>query len=307
MGRIIKDLVQRFRDENIVGKYIYANVAVYLVFALLGVVVTLFNAVGVAEGLVSIFRLPSDITRMLMQPWSIVTYMFLHAGFMHLLWNMLALYLFGRIFITFYSTRHFIGAYILGGIMGGLFFVIAYNIFPFFESQVENSYLVGASAAVLAVVVASAVRSPNYTVNLVLFGAVRLSTLAIATVVISLLLVSSDNAGGNFAHLGGALAGWLFAVMLNKGRDVTTPINAVSGFMLGLWNRLRAWIKERRPGSRIVKPRQPKSEREADYEYNARKKESNDEIDRILEKLSQGGYSALTDEEKRRLYDASHK
>ena len=307
MGRIIKDLWKRFCDENIVGKYIYANVAVYLAFALLGVFATLFNAAGIAEGLISIFRLPADITRMLMQPWSIVTYMFLHAGFMHLLWNMLALYVFGRIFTTFYSTRHFIGAYILGGIMGGLFFVIAYNIFPFFEAQVESSCLVGASAAVLAVVVASAVRSPNYTVNLVLFGAVRLSTLAIATVIISLLLVSSDNAGGNLAHLGGALAGWLFAVMLNRGRDVTTPINAVSGFVLNVWNRVMAWVKTRRPGPRVVKPRQAKTERETDYEYNARKKESNDEIDRILEKLSKGGYSALTDEEKKRLYDASHK
>lgn len=306
MARIVKDLYQRFRDENIVGKYIYATVAVYVVFALIGVVATLFNAVGFADGLISVFRLPADAYRLIMQPWSIVTYMFMHAGFMHLLWNMLALYIFGRIFITFYSTRHFIGAYILGGIVGGLFFVLAYNIFPFFEGRTGGCYLVGASAAVLAVVVASAVRSPNYTVNLMLFGAVKLSTLAIATVVISLLLVSSDNAGGNFAHLGGALAGWLFAVMLNKGRDVTTPINAVSGVLANLWNKAAGWYRNRRPGPRIVKPRK-KSEREDDYEFNSRKKEGNDEIDRILEKLSKGGYSALTDEEKRRLYDASHK
>ncbi len=306
MARIIKDLYQRFCDENIVGKYIYATVAVYVLFALIGVVATLFNATGFADGFVSIFRLPADAARLIMQPWSIVTYMFMHAGFMHLLWNMLALYVFGRIFITFYSTRHFIGAYILGGIVGGLFFVLAYNIFPFFEGRTEGSCLVGASAAVLAVVVASAVRSPNYTVNLMLFGAVKLSTLAIATVVISLLLVSSDNAGGNIAHLGGALAGWLFAVMLNKGRDVTTPINAVSAVLVSLWDRVIGWYKSRKPGPRIVKPRK-KSEREDDYEFNSRKKEKNDEIDRILEKLSKGGYSALTDEEKRRLYDASHK
>ena len=163
MARIIKDLYQRFCDENIVGKYIYATVAVYVLFALIGVVATLFNATGFADGFVSIFRLPADAARLIMQPWSIVTYMFMHAGFMHLLWNMLALYVFGRIFITFYSTRHFIGAYILGGIVGGLFFVLAYNIFPFFEGRTEGSCLVGASAAVLAVVVASAVRSPHYT------------------------------------------------------------------------------------------------------------------------------------------------
>ena len=306
MARIVKDLYQRFRDENIVGKYIYANVAVYLVFALIGVVATLFNAVGVADGVFSIFRLPADTARLLIQPWSVLTYMFMHAGIMHLLWNMFALYIFGRIFVTFFSTRHFIGVYLLGGIIGGLFFVLSYNIFPFFEDDVKSSYLVGASAAVLAVVVASAVRSPNYTVNLMFAGGMRLSRLAIVTVLISLLFVTSDNAGGNIAHLGGALAGFLFAIMLNKGRDLTTPINAACSFLAGLWGKVYRWIKEHRTDIRIVKPGR-RSDREADYEYNARKKDESDEIDRILEKLSQGGYSSLTEEEKHRLYDASHK
>lgn len=306
MGRFINNLWQRYRNENIVGKYIYLNVAVFVIFALIGVVATLFNAIGLADNLLSVFRLPADFFKFIIQPWSIVTYMFLHASVTHLLWNMLALYVFGRIFIDFFSTRHFIGAYFLGGIAGGLFFVLAYNIFPFFEQTVQYSYLVGASAAILAIVVASAVRSPNYTVNLFIFGEVKLSTLAIVTVLISLLLVSSDNAGGNFAHLGGALAGWLFAIMLNKGRDVTLPINAVSGFFQNNLRKISAWVKMRRPGPRIVKPRRT-SERDSDYDYNARKKENNDEIDRILEKLSAGGYSALTDEEKRRLYDASRK
>ena len=306
MARIVKDLYKRFRDENIVGKYIYANVAVYLLFALIGVVATLFNAVGVADGVFSIFRLPADTARLLIQPWSVLTYMFMHAGIMHLLWNMFALYIFGRIFVTFFSTRHFIGVYLLGGIIGGLFFVLSYNIFPFFEDDVKSSYLVGASAAVLAVVAASAVRSPNYTVNLMFVGGMRLSRLAIVTVLISLLFVTSDNAGGNIAHLGGALAGFLFAIMLNKGRDLTAPVNAACSFLAGLWGKVCRWIKERRTNIRIVKPGR-RSDREADYEYNARKKEENDEIDRILEKLSQGGYSSLTEEEKNRLYDASHK
>lgn len=306
MARIIKDLLTRFRNENIVGKYIYINVAVFVTFALIGVIATLFNAIGAVDAVLSFFRLPADFFRLIIQPWSIVTYMFLHAGLVHLLWNMIALYFFGRIFIDFYSTRHFIGAYMLGGIFGGLVFVLAYNIFPFFEPSVQGSYLVGASAAVLAIIVASAVRSPNYMVNLFIFGNVKLSTLAIIAVLVSLLLVTSDNAGGNLAHLGGAFAGWLFAVMLNKGRDVTTPINTVTSFVLNLWNKLCVWLKMRRPGPRIVKPRKT-AERNPDYEYNARKKNANDEIDRILEKLSAGGYSALTDEEKQRLYDASHK
>ena len=306
MGRIVKDLWQRYCNESIVGKYIYANVAVYIVFALIGVVATLFNGFGFVDSVLSLFRLPAEFTQLLIQPWSIVTYMFLHGGLMHLLWNMLALYVFGRIFLDFYSTNHFIGAYILGGIVGGLFFVISYNVIPAFEARVPSSYLVGASAAVLAVVVASAVRSPNYMVNIMAIGEFKLSTLAIATVLISLLLISSDNAGGNLAHLGGALAGWVFAVMLNKGRDVTIPINGAHSYLSSLWKKIVEWCKARRSSIRIVKPG-PKNHRDADYDYNARKKEENTEIDRILEKLSRGGYSALTEEEKQRLYDASHK
>ena len=129
MGRFINNLWQRYRNENIVGKYIYLNVAVFVIFALIGVVATLFNAIGLADNLLSIFRLPADFFKLIIQPWSIVTYMFLHASVTHLLWNMLALYVFGRIFIDFFSTRHFIGAYFLGGIAGGLFFVLAYIIF----------------------------------------------------------------------------------------------------------------------------------------------------------------------------------
>ena len=298
MVRIISDLKNRFLAENIVGRLIYINVAVFILFALLDVFATLFNITSPALYLKMWMELPSAPINFIYQPWSLVTYMFLHGGLMHILWNMLALYWFGKIFLSFFSTRHFVGLYLLGGIVGGLFFIAAYNIFPMFTSSSNNAYLVGASAAVLAIVAASAVRVPDYKINLLLIGTVKLSTLAVATVIIDLLLITSDNAGGSFAHLGGAFAGWAFAYFLNKGRDLTLYINKAIDFVA---NICKGGIKRpRKPKMNICK-----GKRSDDYDYNAQKKEQDAEVDKILEKLKKSGYSSLTEEEKKRLFDAS--
>lgn len=305
MVRTIENLWKRFCNENIVGKYIYVNVAVYLTMALIGVVATLFDALNPVNEIFRWVELPADVMQLLCRPWSIVTYMFVHGSFTHILWNMFALYGFGRIFQEFYSTRHFVGIYFLGGIAGGLFFVAAYNIFPHFENVVQHSYLVGASAAVLAIVSAVAVRSPNYVVNLMLLGQMRLKTLAIITVAVSVLLLASENAGGNFAHLGGAMAGWLFAVRLNRGQDITTIINNLGDFALKMFDKLKKmFTRPKRAGMSFTRGGAKHS---ADHEYNARKKENEAAINHILEKIKKSGYSALSDEEKKRLFDASDK
>ncbi len=298
MVRLISDLKNRFLAENIVGRFIYINVAVYVLFALLDVFATLFSITSPALYLKMWLELPSAPAHYIQQPWSLVTYMFLHGGLMHILWNMLALYWFGKIYLSFFSTRHFVGLYLLGGVAGGLFFMLAYNIFPMFTSTGEYAYLVGASAAVLAIVTASAVRVPDYKINLLIIGEVKLSTLAVATVIISLLLLTSDNAGGSFAHLGGAFAGWAFAYYLNKGRDLTSYINKILDFLVTIG---RDGLKNvHKPKMKIFK-----GKRSEDYEYNAQKKEQNDEIDKILEKLKKSGYSSLSEQEKKRLFDAS--
>lgn len=140
---------------------------------------------------------------------------------MHILFNMLWLYWFGQLFLYFFSGKHLRGLYILGGICGGLLYMISYNIFPYFYPMVEISTLVGASASVLAIVVATAYREPNYPVRLFLFGTIRLKYLALIVVLTDLLFITSSNAGGHIAHLGGALAGLWFAASLSKGTDIT--------------------------------------------------------------------------------------
>ncbi len=294
---MFKKIYSGYCNENIVGKFIYANVAIYIIAAFIGVFSTLMNTASPVAAIVQWIELPASLGQLACQPWSLLTYMFVHGRLMHILWNMLALYGFGRIFLAFFSVRQFVGVYLLGGVMGGIFFVAAYNIFPYFDGVVEGAYLVGASASVLAVVMAAAVRRPDYMVNLFLLGSMRLITIAVITVVLSLLLLASENAGGNFAHLGGAFAGWLFAFMLNKGRDITSVVNRVIDFCATLFKR--------RPKRSKPKFTFHKSDRKADYEYNAKKRDDEAEIDRILEKIKAGGYNSLTDEEKKRLFDAS--
>lgn len=294
-------LLYKFRESNVVVRFIYINVAVYIIAVSIGVFSVLFNAVPLAGYAVNCLELPASLGHLLHRPWTLVTYMFLHEHLMHILWNMLALYMFGEVFLNFYSVRHFVGIYILGGLFGALFFVLAYNLFPYFGPYLPFSRLVGASAAVLAVVVAAAVRSPQYRINLMFVGSVKLSTFALVVVAISFLMLSGENAGGNFAHLGGAFAGWLVADMLNKGKDLTLVVNGPIDWMSSLLTRLRT------PRKKKTKFTYTRGGRSADYEYNARKKADEAEVDRILEKVKKGGYASLSEEEKKRLFEASSK
>ncbi len=298
MARMFKDFCLRYWNGGIVNRFISVNVALYILLLLIGVFSVLFNAGGVASLVSSLLELPASLPQLLMRPWTILTYMFVHAGVWHLLWNMVALYVFGKIFLSFFSARQFAGVYILGGLAGALFYVLAYNLFPYFSPVLAYSRLVGASAAVFAVVLATAVRSPEYRISLFLVGSVRLSTLALVTVAVSFLMLSGSNAGGNFAHLGGAFAGWLFAYMLGRGTDIVSLVSRPFEWVASLFRRQAPKKKK----SRFTYVR---GGRNADYEYNARRRADEAEVDRILEKIKHSGYSSLSDEEKRRLFESS--
>ncbi|MBQ8336011.1 MAG: rhomboid family intramembrane serine protease [Bacteroidaceae bacterium] len=292
-------LLRRFKTEDVVGKYIFVNAAVFIIIVFIGVFSVLFNLGEAGNSIVRFLELPSSLQQLLSRPWSLLTYMFVHKNFMHILWNMVSLYVFGKIFLNFFSVRHFVGTYILGGLSGGVAFVLAYNLFPYFAPYVENSYLVGASAAVLAIVVASAVRNPDYRINLAFVGSVKLSAFAVVTVAISFFMISGSNAGGNIAHLGGAAAGWLVTSMLNKGVDLTSVVNKPIDWVVKLFSG------KCRPRRKKPKFTYSKGGRNADYEYNARKRAAEDDIDRILDKIKKGGYNSLSEDEKKRLFDAS--
>ena len=254
--------------------------------------------ISAAEFLRSLY-LPADLLQLLRRPWTLITYMFLHAGIWHLLGNMLWLYWFGRLFLYFFSAKHLRGLYVVGGLLGALLYIVAYNVFPIFSDQLYSATLVGASASVLAIAIATAIREPEYKINLMLIGPVKLKYFALFIVLFDALYVGSNNAGGHIAHLGGALAGWWFAKGISQGRDITHWVNVCIDAIEKLFSK------------REPKPRKPKmkvhstNSRTADYEYNAQKKAQSDEVDKILDKLKKSGYSSLSDEEKRRLFEAS--
>ncbi|MDR0987945.1 MAG: rhomboid family intramembrane serine protease [Prevotellaceae bacterium] len=291
---IINDLRGAFRKGNIYVRLIYINVAVFVLLEVVKIALMLFNRSF--EGIIRWLEMPAAPEQFVRQPWSAVTYMFMHAGALHLLFNMLWLYWFGSLFLLFFSAKHLRGLYLLGGIAGALFYLLAFNLFPFFEPY-RNSLLVGASASVLAIVAATAYREPNYTIRLLFLGAVKLKYLALAVIALDLLSVLDNNGGGHIAHLGGALAGVWFAAALGKGHDLTAWINRCVDGVQSLFAS-----HPKKPKMKIVRGG---GGRQQDYDYNARKKAEAGEIDRILDKLKKSGYESLSAAEKKTLFDAS--
>ena len=225
--------------------------------------------------------LPSFLPKLLTHFWTPITYMFMHAGIFHILFNMLWLYWFGQIFEEYLGNKRTIGLYLLGGLTGALFFVAAYNIFPLFSTLVTDSTVVGASASVMAVIVATATLLPDYSISLILIGPVKLKWIALFYVVIDFLSIAGPNAGGEFAHLGGALFGFIYIKQLQRGRDW---IGAITGIF-----RSRSKMKVAAKNSDKNQSGKPRQE----------------EIDRILDKISQTGYDSLNKQEKEILFRAS--
>jgi len=288
----IKDEIQNsFKEGTTLTKLIYINLGVFLIIGLAATILELFK---INPSWINFFMLPADLTTLLHTPWTIISYMFAHTGFIHLLFNVLMLYWFGKIFLSFFSQKDLVGLYLIGGVFGGVFYILAYHIFPLFADKIAHSYLLGASGSVLAVVVAVAVTAPNHSIRLLFFGEVRLKWIAVIAVALSMLNASSSNAGGEIAHLGGAFAGYLFATSYKKGNNITNRINRILDKLVDLFKK--------KPKLKVTHQR-PMN----DQEYNLKRKQENDHIDRILEKIKRGGYESLSKEEKQDLFRASQR
>jgi membrane associated rhomboid family serine protease len=220
--------------------------------------------------------------------------MFVHEGFLHLLFNMLWLYWFGQIFMQYFTGRTLGSLYVLGGLAGAILYVIAFNTIPYY-TEMERKWMIGASAAVMAIVMGAAFYRPDVQLNLLLLGPVKIVYIAgFAFLLDFLSLGNSLNPGGHVAHIGGALAGYFFAIRYKNGNDITRWMGGAIDWFVGLF-------KPRHKSKMKVKH----ARRETDWEYNKRKHTEQDEIDAILDKLKKSGYSSLSSEEKRKLFDAS--
>jgi membrane associated rhomboid family serine protease len=299
MASIADDIKQSFRHGTAVTKLIYINLGVFIVVRLLDVFLRLFSVEGFS--LLPYLELPASFSAFIRRPWTIITYMFLHYDFFHIIFNLFFLYWFGRLFLSYYNPKQLVGLYILGGILGGLFFLAAYNLVPFFMAKRDISYLMGASGAILAITLGIAATVPNLQIRLILLGNVKLKYLALVIVLISLINVTSTNGGGHITHLGGALAGYLFAAMMQRGKDITAWVNKPIDFFVNLFRR--------KPKMRVTYGGGAASGAHAasDLEYNRKRKADQERVDAILDKVKQSGYSSLTAAEKKILFDESQK
>lgn len=289
---MLDDLKNLFRSRNVIGQLIVINAAVFLLF---NVIANLFMQ-GNETIFLSWLGLSSDFMLFIIKPWTLATYMFLHGGFWHLLFNMLMLYWFGRIIQDFMGEQRLLGLYILGGLAGGLLYLLLFNVLSLAGSSwAFYSTLIGASAAVMAVVVAAGAKFPDYTLNLLLIGPVRLKYVALVVFLMSTILDFSSNTGGKVAHLGGAVFGLLYVRQLNHGQDWAW------GFTQFFY-RFRDMF-ERKPRLKVVH-KEPSSKGRA--KTVAVDKDSQVKTDAILDKISKSGYDSLTKEEKDYLFKLSN-
>jgi membrane associated rhomboid family serine protease len=287
------------RPENSLIKIILINLIVFLALIFIEVIAFFMRSPGIHGWVLLQLMLPSSVENFIVKPWTLITYFFTHEGFFHFAFNMLWLYWFGKLIMEYLGSRKLTNIYILGGIVGGLTYVLIYNIAPVFADQVPHSRMLGASAGVYAVVVAAATLMPNYTFFLFLIGPIRIKYISIFYVIISIAQTTGQNAGGNLAHLGGALIGYFFITQMNRGVDLGRPVTKTLDFFGSLFTRK----------SRIKVTYNRNNYRDAGTKTSAPspKKVNQDEIDLILDKISESGYESLTKEEKQMLFNASKK
>ena len=279
-------------------RLIYINVGMFVLIKVVTLFLILFK---IDTTLITTYlELPSNLTTLIYQPWSAITYMFLHTDVMHIFFNMISLYWFGRIALERLSQKQLVGLYILGGLAGAAMYVLSYNLFPYFSVAVHNSYLLGASGAVVAICVAAATLQPNYPIRLMFIGEVKLIWVAIVMVAISVFGITGNNAGGEFAHIGGAIWGYFYAKAWMKGKDYSQLVTSVINWFTNTFKRTPK-IKVKQGG------KQTASRVKTDAEYNREKRANEAAIDAILDKIKQRGYESLTADEKRELFDRSKK
>ncbi len=287
---IADEVKESFRKGNTLHKLIYLNLGLFLAVQIVRIVLFLSNSYELFDGFLDYLAVPANLEVLARRPWTLITYMFLHVDFIHILMNLLWFYWFGSIFIQELGLKKLLSTYILGGLVGGLLYILFYNVFPVFEGVKAGSIALGASASVMAVVVATATYQPERKMNLVFIGPVKIVYIALIMFIVTSMVDFSVNTGGKIAHIGGALMGFLFAHYYKRGKDISKGFDR-------MMDGMATWFK---PGKKKMKVtyKRPSD----DIEYNKEKKEEQKEIDIILDKISKAGYDSLTAKEKELLF-----
>jgi membrane associated rhomboid family serine protease len=301
---IFDEIKRSLRQGSILYKLIFINVVIFVLIGLVFVIFRLFiPGISLPElrqtfsnTLLKYLMVPSMPHELLARPWTIITYMFTHYNLLHLFFNMLMLFWFGRIFLQYLTEKQLLSTYIIGGLAGALLYIIFFNIFPGFKMYLGSSML-GASASIMAVSIAISFYVPDYTMYLLLIGPVRLKYIALTFIIIDILMIASDNAGGNIAHLGGALYGFIYTFQFKRGKDIGNWLIVFLEKIITLFKAKPKLNVTYRKRAGVV----------TDEEYNHKKAQQQHEIDRILDKIAKGGYESLTKKEKETLFNLSDK
>jgi membrane associated rhomboid family serine protease len=285
------------RRDNALNQLIILNALVFAVLIILRAIFFIAQSNGTYALIMRQLALSSDGFVLLRHPWTLLTYAFVHEGFLHILFNMLNLYWFGQIIREYLGDRRLVSLYVLGALAGAAFFLLAYNFIPVLQPGLGLP-VIGASASVTAIIVAAATLLPDYTFMLFILGAVKIKWIAVAVVLISLAGINGGNPGGEITHLGGALLGFVFVKQLKAGRDMGRPVVAVGDWFGRLFQRSPAMkVTHRSP---VSVGRGTASAGKA-----APSTTPPEEVDLILDKISRSGYESLSKDEKQKLFRAS--
>jgi membrane associated rhomboid family serine protease len=299
----VDDIRRFFGQRSMLSNLILINIGVWLLMKITNVFLFLYlqpRGDAATEWFLHFLAVPAYFPSLVNVPWTPFTYMFLHFDFWHILFNMLWLFWFGKIFLEYLNSKQLFQTYVIGGLTGAVFYIAAFNFFPVFTSTLPLSYALGASASVMAIVTAISFYVPNYTIQLLFIGRVKIIYLALILFIFDFFAIPGNNSGGHIAHIGGALWGFIYIFLVRKGFRNIISINSFD------------WISKFK--ERFSSGRQKKgtfhnfdTRPVSDEEYNLGKNANQRKIDDILEKISKGGYESLTKSEKEFLFKSSGK
>jgi len=291
---MLEEIKSRYYNGSVISKLIIINVGLFVIQSVLFLIFTIAGSGSLFSGFLNYLYVPAEPLAFIKQPWSILTYQFLHDpfGIFHILFNMLYLWWFGRIAIEFIKERYIIPLYLTGGLAGAVLFILIYSFSPAFGG---SALLVGASASVLAIVAAAATIVPDYTVQLILIGPVRLKWIALIAVLIDIVgITSGSNVGGHLAHIGGALCGFLFIQSYKKGYNWFDWILEWVDYLQAKWRKEPrvVYVNKDKPRTRTA-------------ERTTKSVSDQERMDAILDKISKSGYDSLSKAEKEFLFRIS--
>lgn len=290
---MLQDLKQQYRIGDMATKLIFWNI---LLFALPSVVFALLKLFAISIDYYQYVGLSEDLTSLVSKPWTIISYNFFHSGIVHLVFNMLMLHFAGRLFSTYFTQKQLFSVYILGGVFGGMVYILSYLFLPMLANQ--KALLVGASASIMAIVFATTTYQPYMNLRLALIGNVQLWHIALVFLVLDLIQLPLENTGGHLAHLGGAFFGFVYIKALKGGFDLGSGLHSVLDRISSLFSP-----KQKTPFKKVHKNSQSKTNAKSGPRIVTKDK-NQQQIDEILDKISQSGYDSLTKEEKEFLFKA---